>query len=664
MLRISRYNLSAIALCLASVIGGCTTTGAPEREVHQFSPIPIAEIGTQDLEPVTPRSALELLDAANHAFAEANAAQEMGNHSEATRQYTVMMELLLESDLDPTVFYNLRAEFERILNKSTRLARTYERTQPSAWSQEVVELALRSELEFPNPLNDRVLSEIEAIRAIYPVNFQAGLDRSSKYLPYIQEELRKAGLPEDLAWLAMVESQFTPRINSRMGAGGMWQFMKGTGQRYGLRSDYYMDDRYDWRKSTAAAIAYLTELYEIFDGNWPLAVSAYNKGERGLERAIASNGGDKNLWSLLETPPAANRIPRETKRFYPKLLASIIVANNPEKYGFKSRPQSEERTEVTTTKGSYSLKQIEREAGLPEGTLTRLNPQFIRGYTPPGRSAEIAVPISFRTKVAAAISTMPELRPGTHTVQAGETLSGIASLHRVSARELQNLNNIRSARRLQIGQRLVIPGVTAAGAPRGVAREASGRIVYRVAGGDSLSLIASRHRVSVNDLQAWNSLGRSTRIHIGDRLYVSAGQPVDTGTPLGEAVEYRVKAGDYPTKIAKNYNVRLKDFLAWNGLNGNSTIWVGQKLKVYNVTTAKATFSESRRRAPAGVSGTHTVRSGENASVIAQEHRIRTRDLLAWNGMNSRTIMHVGDVLYVCDVKLGAGHGEGDGRDA
>ena len=650
-----------MALCLATVIGGCATTDASDMEVHQFSPIPVAEIGAQDLEPVITRSATDLLEAANEAFAAANAAQEGGNRDEAYRQYLVMMELLLESDLDPTVFYNLRDEFGRILNMSTRLARTYERTQPSAWTQEVVELALRSELEFPNPLNDRVLAEIEKIRGIYPESFQAGLDRSSKYLPYIREELRKAGLPEDLAWLAMVESQFTPRINSRVGAGGMWQFMKSTGRRYDLSSDNYVDDRYDWRKSTTAAIAYLAELYEIFDGNWPLAISAYNQGESGLERAIASNGGDRNLWSLLETPPAANRIPRETKRFYPKLLASIIVATSPEKYGFESRPQSEERTELTPVKGHYSLRDIEKESGLSKGTLTQLNPHFVHGRTPPGRSEEIAVPVNMRTRVAAAITRLPEIQAANHTVEAGQTLSGIASLYRVSVRDLQSLNNIRSARRLQIGQRLVIPGMGASGPRRGISQEAGGRKVYTVSGGDSLSLIASRHRVSINDLQAWNGLGRNTRIHIGDRLYVSAGRPVATGAALGDAVEYTVRAGDYPAKIAKSYNVSLKDFLAWNGLNNRSTIRVGQKLKVYNVTTAKATFSESRRKAPAGVSGTHTVRSGENASVIAQKNRIRTRDLLAWNGMNSRTVLQVGDVLYIDDPKLGTGSGEGNG---
>ena len=146
MLRISHYSLLSLALFLSSVLGGCATTRTAKsgQEVHQFSPIPVIEIAAQDLEPVPTRSASTLLEAANDAFAKANAAQEAGNHDEAYRQYTVMIELLLESDLDPTVFYNWREEFGRILNTSAKLARTYERTRHSAGSQVVVALALRS----------------------------------------------------------------------------------------------------------------------------------------------------------------------------------------------------------------------------------------------------------------------------------------------------------------------------------------------------------------------------------------------------------------------------------------------------------------------------------------------------------------------------------------
>lgn len=640
---------------LALLAAGCSTT--PKEEVQQFDPIPVAEIRLQELDPVDPKKASELLEQANAEFLAANAAQERGDNLEAYQHYTQMMELLLESDLDPTVFYNLRNEFGSILGTSTKLAKTYERTQPPAWSQEVVDLAFRSELDFPNPLNDRVLAEIRAIQTVYPQSYQAGLDRSYKYLPYIREEFKKAGLPQDLVWLAMVESQFTPRINSHAGAGGMWQFMKSTGRRYGLSSDvYYVDDRYDWKKSTQAAIQYLSELYEMFDGSWPLAVSAYNMGEAGLERAIASNGGERDLWTLIERPPASNRIRRETKRFYSKLLASAIVAHDPEKYGFKRNPGEEERTTYTSVKGFYSMQQIEQEAGLSKGTLAKLNPQFVRGYTPPGRTVQLYVPLDSRMQIAAAVERVPELKPGTHTVQRGETLSGIAGLYRVTARELQSVNNIRSARRLQIGQRLVIPGGANTPREQVATSTGEGRLVYRVSRGDTLSVIAERYRVSVRDVQAWNNLGRSTRIHIGDRMFVSAGKPVTTQTEMGTAVLYTVRAGDYPARIARNYNVALNDFLAWNGLNARSTIRAGEKLKIYGVTAPSNVYAAKPRKpasttseSPAAVAGakTHVVRNGENPWTIAKKHSINSSDLLAWNGMTKRSVLQVGDVLYV-----------------
>lgn len=647
MFTLVRFGTILSALFALSALSGCASTVAPEAEVHYFAPIPVGEIGAHDLEPVVPRSAAELLTAANDAFAQANRAQERGDQDEAYRSYTLMMELLLESDLDPTVFYNLRQEFAKILSSSTMVASNTNRTQPRAWNEDVVELAKRSELEFPNPLNDRVLAEIESIRSVYPANFQAGLNRSGKYLSYIQAEMDKAGLPTDLVWLAMVESQFTPRINSRAGAGGMWQFMRSTGRRYGLETDYFVDERYDWKEATKASIAYLTELYDIFDQSWPLAISAYNMGEAGLERAIAANGGDRNLWSLIETPPAANRIRRETKKFYPKLLASIIIANSPEKYGFKYEPQPVERTEYATVSGQYYLTQIEEEAGLPKGTLAKLNPQFYRGYTPPGKSVRISVPLATRTKVARAIDRLPELRPSTHIVQSGDTLSGIAALHGVSVRALQTSNNIRSPRRLQIGQRLVVPGTADRSSAGSVATNAQGVGVYTVARGDSLSRIASRHGVSVKDLQAWNNLGRSTRIHVGDRLRVATAQPVQSKAPRGDATVYVVKAGDYPARIAKEHGVALGDFLAWNGLTRTSMIRVGQSLKLYRPASSPSKVAKSESSAASTNRGTHTVRKGENASTIAKKYGVRTSELLAWNGLTTRSILGIGDLLAV-----------------
>lgn len=666
------------AVAVAALMAGCASvnTGSPSPavraeaddtpgaseyaepasadEVLQFEPIPVDEVGAQDLQPVQTRPTSELLESARAAFEKANEAQQRGDEMEAYQQYTIMMETLLEADLDPTVFYNLRDEFSSILSTSTRIAKTFERTRPKAWSQDVVDMALRSELDYPSPLNERVQEEIKAIQTVYPKSFQAGLDRAARYLPYIRAEFQKAGLPEDLVWLAMVESQFTPRINSHAGASGMWQFMRSTGRRYGLRADYYLDERYDWKKATEAAVQYLSELYEIFDGSWPLAITAYNMGEAGLERAIASNGGERNLWRLIETPPASNRIRLESKRFYAKLLASAIVARDPERYGFTSAPEADEQTEYIMVKGAYSLRQIEEQAGLSRGTLARLNPQFLHGYTPPARTSYLSAPVDQNTRIAKVIDSMPELRPGTHTVQPGETLSEIAALYKVSIRELQSVNNIRSPRQLQINQRLVIPGgVSLDNGEMLVASSASGEQVYTVRRGDSLSEIAQRHRASVHDLQEWNNLGNRTRIHIGDRLIVSPAPPgtvvASAGSGSQELRYYTVSRGDYPEKIAHDYGVPLSNLLRWNGLSKRSTIYVGQKLKIYlpgRDTPSQTVTVASRTQGPARQ---HTVRKGENPSVIAKKYGIRTSDLLRWNDLTKRSVLHIGDALYVED---------------
>jgi membrane-bound lytic murein transglycosylase D len=622
-------------------------------EVFQFEPIRVPQIADQPLEPIAPRNALELLEEAMTAFDEANAAQEAGDKETAYLRYTQMMELLLESDLDPTVFYSLRDQFNSILDSTTKLARHYDRTKPEEWTEDVIEFAFRSELEYPNPLNDRVLAEIRHIQKSYPSNFQRGLDRSQKYLPYIREEFEKAGLPEDLVWLAMVESQFTPRINSRVGAGGMWQFMRSTGVRYGLTSDGFVDDRYDWKEATQASIKYLTELYEMFE-SWPLAVSSYNMGEAGVERVIAMNRGDRNWWNLMETPPAANRIPRETKKFYPKLLASAIIANNPEQYGFKINKLQAEETEVVKVNGAYSLQDIAQTVGISRETLQKYNQHLLNGHTSPNRTTNVYVPVGKERTLVAALPKLPKLRPDSHRVRQGETLSEIASLYKVKVRDLMNSNRIKSARHLQIGQRLVIPGRVGA-SPRSVAKANGPRKVYTVKSGDSLSRIASRNRISVANLQRWNNMGAGTRIHVGDRLYISQQGTGSTPTAIAskpssstKVTKYTVKRGDFLEKIAKNHAVSLNDVLRWNNLTKRSTIRVGDEIKLYlpSLSEPKNSPSTVALRSE-GNKVTHKVKSGESISTIAMRHGVNTNDIYKWNKLNSRSVLQVGQSITV-----------------
>jgi membrane-bound lytic murein transglycosylase D len=658
----------------ATVSSGSWDAAPAGKEHYQFAPLPPAETIAQDLGPTAPRSQEEILTDAELQFQSAKEAQDLGDDARTYEHFSAMMDRLVEAKLDPETFARVRDGYTTQLTAGVTMLGIYERNQTVDLDNGPV---LDAQVDGTVTVHERVQAEIEAIQRVYPKSFQAGLDRSYKYLPYVRARFAEAGLPEDLVWLAMVESQFTPKIDSRAGAGGMWQFMRGTARRYGMHIDGYVDDRYDWRRATNAAVQYLSELYAQFDGNWPLAVTAYNMGEGGLGRTIKNAGGEDNLWDLLETKAGSSRIKLESKRFYAKLLATVIVAKNPEQYGFERRPQPAEEAEALKVRGFYSLAEIEKQSGLEQGSLARLNPQFVRGYTPPARDTVLAVPVQHNTRVRTVLASMPELRPGTHTVQRGETLSQIAAAYHVSVSELQSTNSIKSPKSLRAGQKLVIPG----GAPIDsgsdvVAASASGAKTYTVLRGDSLSGIAGKYRVSVKDLQRWNNLGSRTTIRAGQSLVVAAApasKPVSTPAAVAktppsapassvktaaatETKYHTVKKGDYPDKIARAYGVKLDDLLQWNGLTKRSTIQIGQKLKV-NVPVAVAktdapapAAAEVAKATPTATKAsarTHTVRRGETVSSISKKYGVSTREVLAWNGLTAKSVLQIGDVLKV-----------------
>lgn len=683
-----------------AIFAGCSTTTTDQT--HQFEPVPVAKVGAQDLDPVTKDSATDLLKAADAAFRRANEAQETGDQQAALRHYNTMLQLLIEADLDPSVFYSLRTEFERILDSTTETANLFERSGVGELGPDA---RVGGELFAKGFINERVIAEIEEIQKLYPKNFQWGLDRSYLYRPYIEQELIKAGLPKDLVWLAMVESQFHPSVTSRAGAVGMWQFMRATGTRYGLQVDSYVDERRDWQKATQAAIGYLRDLNAMFDGEWPLAVASYNMGEGGVSRAIAMNGGERDLWQLIETPPASSHMKDETKKFYPKLLASVIVGNNPERYGFKRNPQPPEPIVRIPVRGSYSLAMLDKESGLESGTLKRLNPDLIRGVTPPNGEHQVAVPAGANDQFLAALdqiykspkkATYASTSNGaTHTVRRGETPSGIARKYGVSVKDLMDANRIRSASKLHVGKKLVIPGreaepeaivavstpeptPTIAPAPEVTAAVSmDGAEEYRVKRGDTLYDIARAKGVSLDELQAWNGLDRRARISVGQSLYVSA--PRSEGTTSapsagGQKVVHKVRPGEFPSKIAEQHGVDLDNLLAWNNLSKRSIIRVGDELVVYSKTApqpvqvastatpekpttevlenaAATTVTHSEPKAQA----THKVAPGESASVIASKHGISLDDFLKWNGLSKNDIVKVGQVLVVSAPGSNAG---------
>ena len=636
-------------------LAGCITT--EHEAARQFEPVPVAKVRTQELTPVSPRSVTEVLRQAQEAFELANQAQEQNDTPAALGHYTHMLELMTEADLDPSVFYNLRNEFQRILDNSEQQAYLFERRK--AWQQGGPNQMVVGDLPIEFPLPEPVLKEIEEIQHNYGAHFQAGLDRSFKYLPHIRAELARAGLPMDLAWLAMLESQFHPKAVSRAGAKGMWQFMRTTARNHHLRIDSYVDERYNWQAATRAAALYLGQLHERFEYSWPLAISAYNMGEHGLERAIASAGGERDLWQLID---GSRRMHRETKKFYPKLVATILVAKNPEKFGFTLNPQPPEETVRVPIKGSYSLAMLDKQCDLPSGTLRQLNPELIRGATPPGDTYHLAVPPAAREKLLAALRTSPKLNPellldgaGTYTVKRGDTPSGIAKKLHVSTKELMAVNNIRSARHLMPGKKLVIPGYTPARSarlPGSASSVAGGGSVYTVRKGDTLSEIAKANKVSVQDLLRWNNKS-GPMIGVGEKLYVAPVVAAGGDQDSAEIVHI-VRAGEFPDKIAKQYGVGLEDLLRWNNLTRASIIHVGDKLAVRGAPPAAATGRPQAARKRA-----HTVSKGESASVIANKYHVRTSEFLAWNNLTAKSILQVGDQCVVYLPASGAGDGNG-----
>lgn len=207
--------------------------------------------------------------------------------------------------------------------------------------------------------------------------FQVWLERSGRYLPYLQKKLSAAGLPTDLVYMVMIESGFDPRARSRSGAVGPWQFIESTGKRYGLRIDSWVDERMDIEKSTQAAILYLKDLYQEF-GDWHLVAASYNMGENGLRRLIQKYKS-RNFWLLAK----AGVLPHETRDYVPKILASMLISKAPTLYGFSVNPhQAPLKFEKIPVKRGWSLKELAQYLKVTEACLKELNPHLLREQVP------------------------------------------------------------------------------------------------------------------------------------------------------------------------------------------------------------------------------------------------------------------------------------------
>lgn len=373
--------------------------------------------------------------------------------------------------------------------------------------------------------NKEVLDEIKSFQTREKAAFLEAYRRSGLYREMLLEELRKEGLPEELSWLPLIESWFKVRALSRARALGMWQFISSTGYRYGLKRDRYVDERMDPLKSTRAAIRYLVELHSFF-GDWSTALAGYNCGEVRVQNVIRTQRIDylDNFWDLYR------QLPWETARYVPRFIATLLIINNPEKYGFEL-PQPDPPLEFDSVPidQPFKLSALAESLGVNTSQLSALNPE-LRHDSTPAYEYILRVPIGCGEKIAAVTAGLPKWIPPEaqytwHYVRKGETLSTIATRYRTSVSAIARLNGLRSVHFIKPGQRLKIPGrgaavSSSAAAGRSPDDKAEKKIAYTVKGGDTLYSIAKSHAMNLEEFLSLNGLEGALKIFPGQQLWV------------------------------------------------------------------------------------------------------------------------------------------------
>ena len=371
--------------------------------------------------------------------------------------------------------------------------------------------------------------------------FRTWMSRSSRYIPLMQPILEAAGVPRDTVYLAMIESGFSPQAYSRARAAGPWQFIPGTGRLFGLKQDFWIDERRDPIKSTQAAARYLKQLREEL-GHWYLAWAGYNAGG-GRIRRLCEKKGSEDFWEIAEGRGMA----KETRHYVPKLIAAALIAKNPSAFGFADDEfayQGPFEYDQVPVVDPTELAVLASAAGLSEEALRELNPELKRWCTPPAtqdRPYLLRIPRGRAESVVAALAKIPKkarMRYEEYKVRSGDTLSGIAQRFGTSAEVILNFNRLPSARKLRINTELMIPvalgrvadasraSVSSAVAGRrgglrhGVLASSDAGRTHQIASGDTLWSLSQRYGVSVEQLKRWNDISDHRSVRVGQKLRV------------------------------------------------------------------------------------------------------------------------------------------------
>ena len=408
--------------------------------------------------------------------------------------------------------------------------------------------------------------------------------RAEPYLHYIVNEVEQRGMPSEIALLPVIESAYQPLAYSSGRAAGLWQFQPDTGRRFGLKLNWWYDGRRDVVASTQAALDYLQYLHDTFDGDWLLALAAYNAGEGTVLRAIRENkrkGKPTDFWSL--------RLPRETEEYVPRLLAISAIVAAPDEQGVELTSIANEYSITPlAVDGQLDLAVAAQLAEMSVDELHRLNPGFNRWATDPDGSHLLLLPTDRAADFAiglAALAPEQRVRWLNHRVRKGETLERLAARYHTTPLVLKRLNELQG-NKLRVGYELVVPVASNAApldAPRTGRAEVSAAS-HKVGAGESLWSIARRYGLSTQELAELNDIDSRAALRPGQKLLV-AGTSAVANTSLIDTrrkIVYTVRKGDTLARVSKRYDVSVQQLRKWNKLNKKtSRLRAGRQLTVY-----------------------------------------------------------------------------------
>ncbi|MDR3685100.1 MAG: LysM peptidoglycan-binding domain-containing protein [Geothrix sp.] len=479
--------------------------------------------------------------------------------------------------------------------------------------------------DYPIDLNDKVLTWVSLFSTAKRGFMENALGRASMYLPMIRQVFAEEGVPSDLAYLAVIESGFRNEAKSRAKAVGMWQFIRSTGRIYGLTANAWVEERRDPIKATRAAARYLKRLYEI-TGDWYLAASSYNAGPLTLDRAI-QNLGTRNFWDLSRS----RWLRTETKNYVPELCAAILVGRNPERYGIRIAPLVPYVYETVTVSKMTSLTVLARCAGTDAAMLKALNPELLRGSTPPG-TYQLRVPPGKAMDCLRQLAHMPagqRLDFKTYLVKKGDTLARVAKRFKLTAEDLLAANDL-TAKQFRPGKRLLVPP------PPAVAVEER----YLASGTGGGKALADRPLPPLPAAPRDLALPGESPEKVEEPVQASASVPLQPAPMIpAEAVPPPVapspapvppapsvsilhaKPGDTLAKLARSHRVSLGELMRLNPAAAK-TLHPGDEVRLPSGPGEPGAVSEAR---------THRVQRGETLAGVARKYGVDPSDLKAWN---------------------------------